>query len=81
MNEPEWLRTHGRIAIIPKIGGCEMFTNWKTTVTGIIGFILAGCTAKGWVTAEQAAAILAAIVGILGVLAKDGDVTGGTRVQ
>ena len=55
--------------------------NWKTTVIGILGFILAGCTAKGWVTAEQSAAILAVIVGVLGYLSKDKDVTGGTRSE
>jgi hypothetical protein len=55
--------------------------NWKTTAMGIAGFLLAGATAKGWVTADQSAGLLALIVGILGYLAKDKDVTGGTREQ
>jgi hypothetical protein len=55
--------------------------NWKTTLTGVVGFILAGCTAKSWVTAEQSAMILALIVGVLGYLSKDKDVTGGVREQ
>jgi hypothetical protein len=56
-----------------------MFTSWKSSVIGLAGFVLAGCTAKGWITVEQSAAILAFIVGILGLVAKDSNVTGGTR--
>ena len=61
------------------LGGFKM--NWKTTAVGVASFILAGCAAKGWISADQSAALLALIVGVLGYLAKDSDVTGGTREQ
>lgn len=53
-----------------------MLKSYKTTIIGVIGFILAGATYQKWITVEQSGAILAAIVGLLGVLAKDADVTG-----
>jgi len=56
-----------------------MIKNYKTTIIGVVGFILAGCVSQSWITTEQSVTILAAIVGLLGVLAKDNDVTGGTR--
>ena len=53
-----------------------MLKSYKTTIMGVAGFILAGCTFAKWITVEQSAAILALIVGLLGMLAKDANVTG-----
>ena len=55
--------------------------NWKTTLTGVVGFLVGGAAYMKWITAEQAGIISTIIIGILGVLAKDNDVTGGTRSQ
>lgn len=55
--------------------------NWQTTLTGVASLILGGCIYQKWITAEQSAIILSMIVGVLGYLSKDKNVTGGTREQ
>ncbi len=50
--------------------------NWKTTVAGIIVFVVAGCVALGWISSEIGGMIVAAAAGIGLGLAKDHNKTG-----
>ena len=58
-----------------------MLKSWKTTINGAAGFLVGGAVYMKWISVEQSAVILAAIVGLIGLLAKDGDVTGGSRSE
>lgn len=55
--------------------------NWKTTATGIASIILAGLVQLNYLTAAQATVITGIIVGILGFVSKDNNVTGGSVPQ
>lgn len=50
--------------------------NPKTTFIGVLTFITAGLVSLNVVTPEQATAITGALVGILGLIAKDNSTTG-----
>ena len=57
----------------------SMFRNWKTTLLGWLAGLTGG-TAAGWMTPDGkvhwAAVVLAVVMGALGHMAKDHDVTG-----
>jgi len=59
--------------------------SWKTTISGVLAILLAaGNAAMGFIngTPVDITATLAAIMAGVGLLmAKDGDLTGGTRTQ
>lgn len=55
--------------------------NWKTTVAGIAVAAIAGATALGYLTTEQAASITAALTALGFLAAKDSNVTGGSVKQ
>lgn len=56
-----------------------MIKNWKTTVAGLAVAAIAVATALNWITADQSAAITAALVSLGLIAAKDSNVTGGTQ--
>jgi len=53
-----------------------MLKSWKTTINGAAGFLVGGAVYMKWITVEQSAVILAAVIGLIGLLAKDSNVTG-----
>lgn len=53
-----------------------MFTSWQTSLAGLAAIIVAGCVKLGYITAEQGATLSGVIVGIIGLLAKDRNVSG-----
>jgi hypothetical protein len=55
--------------------------NWKTTIAGIAVAAIAAASYLGWITAEQAGAITAALTGLGLIAAKDSNVTGGNVKQ
>jgi len=55
--------------------------NWKTTVAGILVAAIAGATALGYLTAEQAAEITGALTALGLIAATDHNVTGGSVEQ
>jgi hypothetical protein len=56
-----------------------LFTNWKTTLLGFLGAIV--LAAQGYFSTQPGAwpYVGAAIVAIFGLVAKDSNVTGGTK--
>lgn len=62
-----------------------MLKNWQTTLAGILGVIIVVIPPiKAWIettTHLDVTAILALIVALVAALAKDHNVTGGTRTQ
>ena len=58
-----------------------MIKNWKTTAAGVCVGLIAAATYLNWITADQAAAITAALTGLGLIAAKDSNVTGGTTKQ
>lgn len=55
--------------------------NWKTTAAGLIGLLTVGALSQHWITPETAAAIATLSTSLGLVVAKDGNVTGGTKQQ
>ena len=53
-----------------------MLKSWKTTINGVAGFLVGGAVYMKWITVEQSAVFLAAVIGLIGLLAKDSNVTG-----
>jgi hypothetical protein len=57
-----------------------IFSNWKTSLAGGAAILIMVCDFLG-VPIPAKDEILAAILGVLGFAAKDGNVTGGTSKQ
>ena len=55
--------------------------NWKTSLAGIVAIIFAGLVQLKYLTPEQGVVISGAILGIIGLVAKDNNVTGGSVPQ
>ncbi len=58
-----------------------MFKSWKTSVMGLMAIIVAGLTKLGYITPEAAGIISGVLISLIGLFAKDSDVTGGTKEQ
>lgn len=58
----------------------NLLKNWKTSLAGVIGIFIVVGTSMGWLTHDQALAI-GAVTGSFGLIAaKDGNVTGVTKL-
>ena len=55
--------------------------SWKTSLAGIVAIIIAGLVQLKYLTADQGVVISGAILGIIGLVAKDGQVTDGSIPQ
>ena len=58
-----------------------MLNNWKTTAVGIVALIIAGLIQLKYLTPEQGGVISGVLIGIIGLVAKDNNVTGGSVPQ
>ena len=58
-----------------------MFKSWKTSAMGVAAIFIAGMTQLGYITPEMAGVISGILVGLVGLFAKDSNVTGGTKEQ
>ncbi len=58
-----------------------MFTSWRTSLIGVAAVIIAGLVKLGYISVEMGATISSVLVGVIGLLAKDFNVTGGTKEQ
>ncbi len=58
-----------------------MFASWQTSVMGVVAIFIAGLTKLGYITPEMAGTIALVLSGLIGLLAKDRNVTGGTKEQ
>ncbi len=56
-------------------------TNWMTTIPGIAAILIGLAVQFNWFTPAQGVSILAAATGIIGILAKQFNVTGGSIPQ
>lgn len=55
--------------------------NWRTTTAGIVAIVIAGLVQLKYLTPEQGVVISGAIIGIIGLVSKDSNVTGGSIPQ
>lgn len=56
-----------------------LLKNWKTTLSGVAIGLIATATYLGWITPDQGVSITSVLTALGFVVAKDNNVTGGTK--